>query len=170
VPIRYGTNLCKQSPVLPSKCTHRQGMLMNLEGRGVSGLYSESVLLHRDEVVSSQGAGLFIHGGNPIYYTSKGNSDDVARQVQAVMRVHPDDLAGHHIVLRVNFDVWSGAHFMHVHKAPLQAPEFQPSAFSSTDPASRVFAGSQKSIFNTWGNLDGWLYNLAGNAGLHTVL
>jgi len=162
VPMQHETNLCKQGPVVPSKCTHRHGMLMNLQGQSVPTLYGGNVLVHRDEVVSRQGAGLFVQGGNPIYYTSKGNSEDVARQVQAVMRGHIDDLAGHHIVLRIIYEGWSGSHFMHVHKAPLLAPEFQPGTYGSTDPASSVFSGSLRSIATTWENLGGWLYNLAG--------
>jgi hypothetical protein len=137
-------------------------MLMNLQGQSVPTLYGGNVLVHRDEVVSRQGAGLFVQGGNPIYYTSKGNSEDVARQVQAVMRGHIDDLAGHHIVLRIIYEGWSGSHFMHVHKAPLLAPEFQPGTYGSTDPASSVFSGSLRSIATTWENFGGWLYNLAG--------
>jgi len=162
VPSGYVSNLCKQTPVIPSKCTHNHGMLMNLQGQGVQTLYGGNVLVHRDEVVSRQGAGLFIQGGNPIYYTSKGNAEDVARQVQAVLRGHVDDLAGHHIVLRVHHETWSGAHYMHVHKAPLLAPEFQTGTYGSTDLASKVFSESLRSISTTWGNLDGWLYNLAG--------
>jgi hypothetical protein len=160
VPMRYGTNLCKQSPVIPSRCTNKQGMLMNLQGQPVQSLYAGNVLVHRDQVVSAQGAGLFIQGGNPIYYTSKGTAEDVARQVQAVMRGHLDDLAGHHIVLRVHNEEWSGDTFMHVHATPLLAPEFDSTA--STDAARNAFIGSLRSTRLTWENLDGWLYNLAG--------
>ena len=82
VPLRHGTNLCKQAPVVPSKCTHPHGMLMNLQGAGVKSLYDGHVLRHRDEIISKTGAGLFINGGNPIYYTSKGTTEDVAQEIQ----------------------------------------------------------------------------------------
>jgi hypothetical protein len=84
VPLRYGTNLCKQSPVIPSKCAHPHGMLMNLQGAEASNLYHSHVLRHRDELVAKTGAGLFVNGGNPIYYTAKGTSDDVAKDVQVI--------------------------------------------------------------------------------------
>jgi len=47
VPMKYATNLCKQGPVIPSKCNVPHGMLMNLQGQGVSSLYTSSVLVHR---------------------------------------------------------------------------------------------------------------------------
>ncbi len=76
------TNLCKQAPIVLSKCVHPHGMLMNLQGTVVSNLYHMQPLRNRDEVVAKTGAGLFVNGGNPIYYTSKGTSDNVAKDVQ----------------------------------------------------------------------------------------
>ncbi len=59
-------------------------MLMNLQGAEASNLYHSHTLRHRDELVGKTGAGLFVNGGNPIYYTAKGTSDDVAKDVQVL--------------------------------------------------------------------------------------
>lgn len=82
VPSKYRTNLCRRKPAVPDACTNPHGMLMGLQGRPVNTLYGETVVRHRDEVVARTGAGLFWHGGNPIYYTAKGMAEDVARDVQ----------------------------------------------------------------------------------------
>ena len=161
VPVRYGTNLCKQTPQLPSKCTHPHGMLMDLQGQSVSSLYSGQVLRHRDDVVSKAGAGLFVRGGNPIYYTSKGNAEDLARQVHAVLRGDAGDLAGHHLVLKVSQDSWTGSKYMRVDRAPLVAIDMLADD-GAADPAVHLYSESLRSTNTTWGNLDGWLYNLAG--------
>ena len=79
---RHKTNLCRQAPVVPSVCNSQHGMLMGLTGRKAGSLYSGYVVRHRDEIVSKTGAGLFVNGGNPIYYTAKGTTDDVASEVQ----------------------------------------------------------------------------------------
>lgn len=64
VPSRDATNLCRQTPVIPSKCNPlSHGMLMNLQGADVPTLYSGQILRHRDELVARVGAGLFVHGG-----------------------------------------------------------------------------------------------------------
>lgn len=104
IPSKYRTNLCKQRPVVPSACTaHQHGMLMGLAGDKAASLYAGYVLRHRDTIVArAEGAGLFVYGGNPVYYTAKGTEDDVRRHVQAVLKGHLDDLAGHHLVLKVS--------------------------------------------------------------------
>jgi hypothetical protein len=79
---KHRTNLCRQMPVVPTVCNSQHGMLMGLAGRKVDSLYGGYVVRHRDEVVSKTGAGLFVNGGNPIYYTAKGTTDDVAKEVQ----------------------------------------------------------------------------------------
>jgi hypothetical protein len=58
---------------------------MNLQGAEASNLYHTHVLRHRDDVVAKNGAGLFVNSGNPIYYTAKGTSDDVAKDVQVTL-------------------------------------------------------------------------------------
>ena len=87
IPGKYATNLCRQAPVIPSRCTVEHGMLMNLQGKDVPTLYAGQVLRHRDKLVARVGAGLFVHGGNPVYFTSKGSSDDVSNAVHSVLKV-----------------------------------------------------------------------------------
>lgn len=130
-------------------------------------LCAGNVLVHRDNKVATVGAGLFVNGGNPVYYTSKGNAQDVANQVQAVLRGNLNDLGGHHIVLKVVFEAWSGMHYMRVDKAPLVSANgisrLRPMQDDiGIDPAYRIFENSKESTWTTWGDLDGWLYNLAG--------
>ena len=84
VPPKHTTNLCAQEPVVPAACSSQYGMLMGLAGRKATSLYGGSVVRHRDAIVSKTGAGLFLNGGNPIYYTAKGTSDDVASEVQVI--------------------------------------------------------------------------------------
>jgi hypothetical protein len=161
VPSKYGSNICRRVPEKPSKCNTAHGMLMNLQGSVATTLYSGHEVRHRDEIVSKTGAGLFVNGGNPIYYTSKGNADDVSRKVQAVLRGNLNDLAGHHIVLKVSEESWSGIKYMRVDRTPLLASKFLTDT-SSVDPASHIYAEAKASVATTWGNLDGWLYNLPG--------
>ena len=168
VPTRYATNLCKQLPKLPAKCTHPQGMLLGLQGLPLDSLYAGQVLRYKDELVAKTGAGLFWQGGNPIYYTAKGTSEEVARNVHAVLRGHLDDLGGHHLVLRIAKDAslhTNNQAFMHVHKAPLTA------ASGNHDDVKALYAHSRvNSLLTTWGNLDGWLRNLRGNMRAEQIL
>ena len=171
VPRRYGTNLCMQRPQVPSKCAVPHGMLMNLQGKDVSSLYSSHVLRHRldGSPVASAGAGLFWHGGNPIYYTAKGTEDDVAAQVHAVLRGHIDDLAGHHVVLKVSKERWTGHTFMRVDRTPLAG--LASFGGSSEDAAVQAFKHAARSLATTWEVNGGWLYNLAGTMRMEqTVL
>ena len=68
----------------------------------MASLYSGHVIRHQDEIVSKYSAGLFVMGGNPIYYTAKGSSEDVAKEMHAVLKSHLDNLAGHHVVLKIS--------------------------------------------------------------------
>ena len=88
VPPKHKTNLCAQEPVVPTTCSSQYGMLMGLAGRKADSLYGGYVVRHRDAIVSKTGAGLFLNGGNPIYYTAKGTSDDVAGEVQVEFLQH----------------------------------------------------------------------------------
>ena len=97
LPSKYKTHLCKQRPCVPSACTgHQHGMLMGLAGRRADSLYAAAgyVIRHRDELVARVSAGLFVFGGNPVYYTAKGTSEDVMKEVQAVLRGHVTTSAG----------------------------------------------------------------------------
>lgn len=88
-----------------------------------------------------------------------------------MLRSHLDDLAGHHVVLKVAKDVVyspSGFNqFMRVDRTPLVASSY--ATQDGTDPLIRVYTDSVKErqsgakIATTWGLLDGWLRNLASN-------
>lgn len=167
VPSRYRSNLCRRAPEVPSQCAAQShGMLLGLEGAGVASLYREHAVRHRDEIVAKLGAGLFVHGGNPIYYTSKGTPDDVANGMHAVLRSNPDDLAGHHIILKIFKEAWSGRRSMLVDRIPLVAIRSTGSSSSSgaaADPILHTFKESLASNVTTWSTQDGWLLNKAGN-------
>jgi hypothetical protein len=142
------------------------------------------VLRHRDKIVAQAGAGLFVHGGNPLYYTYKGTPEDVADEVQAVMRSSPEDLGGHHLVLKIarddtfytsSEDLPRGfTYHMWVEKAPLTAAGNNVlksyTAADSIDPATRIFQSSLASTVPTSGILKGWLRNLASSMRLDEQL
>lgn len=223
VPNKYRNNLCRQRPRVENTCTHAHGMLMGLQGKSVQSLYGDAVVRHRDDIVAKTGAGLFWHGGNPIYYTAKGTEDDVTSQVQvgetyalhclqcecfipngytgtrlgqvsyseeatcmptilidtcffsaqAVLRSHLDDLAGHHIILKVVKDTaytsTGFSRYMHVDRVPLtsagslEAMKDRQDPSASGDPSVDVYTQTAESggTATTWGTLDGWLRNLA---------
>lgn len=175
VPRKFGSNLCKQVPVVPSRCTTSHGMLQNLKGRDVGTLYTDQVLRHSNELVSRTGAGLFVHGGNPIYYTAKGTSEDIAAQVHSVLRGNLDDLGGHHIVLKIFKETWSGDKYMKVDRTPLAAIDV-PSSSGADDPAVYIYqqtlASLGTSLHPSSTTLDlkdigsGWLYELQGRMKL----
>lgn len=115
-----------------------------------------------------EGAGLFMHGGNPVYYTMKGSSDDIARRVHSILRNSLDDLAGDHIVLRLSNDENTLQPFMYVHRTPLattslvigNASSEEAASQQSQDPVESIYQFSKLSTRPTGGNT-GWLYNLA---------
>jgi len=78
-----------------------------------------------------------------------------------VLRGHGDDLAGHHLILKISKEAWSGARYMRVDRAPLAVSPL--SAKTSTDPAVDTYLRGAGSLATTWGILDGWLYNLRGS-------
>ncbi len=79
-----------------------------------------------------------------------------------MLRGHEDDLGGHHLVLKISKETWSGIKYMRVDKAPLVAVNPVPDN-GEVDPAVNIYNRGVESLATTWGNLDGWLYNLAGN-------
>lgn len=166
VPSRYRSNLCRRAPELPSQCAAQsQGMLLGLEGIAVPSLYREHAVRHRDAVVAKLGAGLFVHGGNPIYYTAKGTPEDLANSMHAVLRSNPDDLGGHHIILKIFKEAWSGRRSMLVDRIPLvaiDAAKMQLPSYAA-DPILFMFKESLASNVTTWSTQSGWLLNKAGN-------
>jgi hypothetical protein len=141
-------------------------MLMGLQGTSAASLYRDYVVRHRDEAVARAGAGVFLFGGNSVYYTAKGTADDVARQVHAVLRGHLDDLAGHHVVLKVleGFpdQVSPFSQYMHVDRLPLTSMPPSGHSSGSADPAASLYSFSRAGSRTTWSQSlgDGWLRNL----------
>jgi hypothetical protein len=171
VPSKYGTNLCRRQPAIPSKCATPHGMLMDLQGASVQSLYREHPVRHSDEMVAKLGAGLFMHGGNPVYYTAKGTQQDMINAMHAVLRSNPDDLAGHHVVLKITKEAWSGTRYMRVDRLPLvsHALATRASLAAGADPIMAIFRESMRSNATTWDNQNGWLLNLAGTMRMEQV-
>lgn len=169
VPPSTQSNLCRMQPRIPGQCTWKQGMLMlNMQGSEHADLYVDATLKYMSEAASTlakEGAGLFMHGGNPIYYTMKASPQDVADKVHSILRGNLDDLAGDHIVLKVAKDTNTLQPFMYVHRTPLASNLWQKgsnasSPASSKDPIESIFALSKLSVRPSGGNR-GWLSNLA---------
>lgn len=170
VPSTYETNLCRQKP-LPEvdakvqRCQWEHGMLMGYEGSSHSDLYQDATPLFRDSIIAETGSGLFIKGGNPIYYTAKGTVEELKNELMhTILRSHPDDLGGHHMVLRLLYDEENSKNILSVRRLPLTSlPE---STYdddrSSLDPVETVYDSSLLSSLSTVPTL-GWLSNLAGN-------
>ncbi len=159
VPMSTKSNLCRMAPEIPDECGWKQGMLMlGMKGSKHPDLYTESSVKYRDSIVSSlKGAGLFLNGGNPIYYTMKGTSEEVAKEVHSVLRGNLDDIAGHHIVFKVSNDTNTMEPFMHVDRLPLAS--MIANSTGSQDPVELAYAFSIVSSRKTGGNF-GWLHNL----------
>ena len=168
VPSSFETNLCKMLPVKdPETCpegTH--GMLLGLLGSRHKDLYQDAETIYRDSIVAEAGAGLFLNGGNPLYYTAKGTREEIANRVlHAVLRSHEDDLAGHHIVFKLEEDSFTGEPQMRIDKLPLvsQSATLDDSQADrdDIDPAENLFQASKLSFLPSSGN-QGWLQNLEG--------
>ena len=176
VPTTTKSNLCRQVPQKqPDECTWKQGMLMlGMKGGRHTNLYTDAPLKPAF-VIPSQGAGLFVHGGNPLYYTMKGTSEEVASRVHSILRGSLDDLAGNHIVFKVAVDESTLEPYMYVHRTPLASDYFWDDLLSrmsniatteasptSLDPLEEAYSISKKSARQTGGN-SGWLSNLASD-------
>lgn len=170
VPSTFETNVCRLKPAasadLCSKGTH--GMLLGLSGSTQKSLYTDAEIVYRDSIVASAGAGLFLQGGNPIYYTFKGSADELANEaLHAVLRSHKDDLGGHHVVLRLEIDQSSGDPILRVDRLPLTSPGSSSASQpdydrSAQDPVEFLYEVSKYSFLQPGGN-NGWLQNLPGN-------
>lgn len=164
VPPSTNTNLCRMVPDIPGQCDWQQGMLMlGMHGSEHADLYVDSSLSHMDNaaVLAKEGAGLFMHGGNPVYYTMKGSAYDVAKGIHSILHNSLDDLAGNHIVLKLANDENTMQPFMYVHRTPLASSMKvdEKTASNSKDPIEYIYWLSRTSLRQTGGNR-GWLYNL----------
>ncbi len=170
LPSSYETNLCRQKPLdevdaKVQECKWEHGMLMGFQGSSHPDLYQDSTLLYRDKIVAETGAGLFLRGGNPIYYTAKGTVEELKNQlVHTILRGHADDLGGHHIVMRLLYDQETDRNLLTVKRLPLSSIPDKGFADdrSSFDPVENIYESSIQSAPSTDPTL-GWLANLEGN-------
>lgn len=170
VPADYESNLCsvkveaEQEEYLTCRKNSPYGMLLGLRGSEQPDLYVDSQFSYMNELVATTGTGLFMHGGNPIYYTAKGTEEQIASQMHAILRGNRDDLAGHHVILKVEHDLeQTGEPIMRVDRLPLTSNPLlfkEDSDRSSEDPVEVIYNGPTSSIPASGNN--GWLYNLAG--------
>ena len=100
--------------------------------------------------------------------------------VHGVLKGHMDDLAGHHLVLKIFKESWTGDMYMRVDRAPLVAISYYLTpADTAADPAVQMYLESLSSASTvekqqrsgmdatTIASLaSGWLYNLAGTMRL----
>lgn len=155
MPRSAAENLCFKAPAPSTSCEHKQGMLGGLNGSALADLYKEDVQLvlpSATQGLAHAGLGLFYQGGNPVYYTAKGNAYDVQGQVHAVLNVHPDDLGGHHLVLAVGSDG-----VMRVDRVPLGRTDVlaQGEAGQGHSPSEIAVINSRRS--NVTHGQEGWL-------------
>lgn len=162
VPHGYETNLCRRRPLdAGSTCKLEQGMMQRLaRGRSVDDLYHEFAPSYQNEVLSSQGQGLFFKGGNPLYYTPSLDADSQATGLHSILRQSEHDVGGHHVVFRTSVHPVTKERYMHIDRAPLAAIDVLPKG-SSPDPAVHVHGESTRSS-PTHGDF-GWLRNLAAD-------
>ena len=81
------SNLCTKMPTtLPTECLWEQGQAMQTTpGKQVTSLYEDYDPVFATDRLREQGQGLFVHGGNPLYYTSK-NPDIQAELTHAILK------------------------------------------------------------------------------------
>ena len=123
MPAIYENNLCVHQPVVPRTCKHPQGMLGGRVGRTMQSpvasktdLYRDTAPRYTDNTLLYDGMGLFYNGGNPIYSADKTSVADMEQH--GIMKQNKNDLAGHHIVLKVKRDE-HGTPYMIVDRIPL---------------------------------------------------
>lgn len=131
-----------------------------MHGESVSSLYSDRPIIHRDDDLAKAGKGLFVRGGNPMYYTTKGTESEIARNMHAVLKQSLEDLGGHHVIFKTSIDPETLEPFMHIDRVPLTAAPINAKG-SKPDPALFVYDSVFES-FSTHGEF-GWRSNLQAN-------
>ena len=162
VPISFATNLCAKKPDIETTCTWPQGQVrQGLTGSEINNLYRDDVLPHHtDTTLAALGKGLFVLGGNPIYYTTKGAEDEIGRAIHSLLKQSPEDVGGHHVVFRTARDSVTGERFMYVDRTPLVSVDEVP-VEHNPHPAAYVYEKSTGSS-QTHGAF-GWRSNLRAN-------
>jgi hypothetical protein len=136
------------------KCPNTHNLFTYLEYTEIN----QSKHRYINEELKVLGRGLFVMGGNPLYYTTKGTPTSIADEVHAIIRQNKEDLGGHHIVFKTATDGVTGDEYMYIDKAPLTAATIYPKG-STPSPAWSVYQHSLLSS-STHGSY-GWLSNLA---------
>ena len=127
-------------------------LMLDNKGKGMQNLYQEVEARHLDEELAENGKGLFVHGGNPLYYTSKKGSLDLLSEMHALLKQSENDLGGHHVVFKISRDEKTKRVYMYVDRTPL-------ALIDTTDKtASDVFEESTNAR-STHGEF-GWRRNL----------
>lgn len=158
VPHSYATNLCRRRPVdAGQSCRLEHGMMqLSANGESMKDLYHEMPPSYQNQIISEQGQGLFLKGGNPMYF--KHTADDAKHH--SILKQSRDDIGGHHVVFGTRLHPRTQEKYMHIDRVPLVAIEILPKG-SSPDPAVHVHRKSLESS-PTHGDF-GWLRNLAAN-------
>lgn len=76
----YKNNLCRRKPpdVQERGCSLEQGQAkQGLVGIPANDLYETPDASYHTPTLANMGQGLFLHGGNPIYYTAKGSEEEI---------------------------------------------------------------------------------------------
>ena len=140
------TNVCKFKTDASSTFVYKQGVLGGREYGRHTNLYNDAAEICPDQKVCStgNGQGLFWEGGNPLYHNK------LQAQVNTgLLKMHLDDLAGHHIVLQVRPEG------MIVHRTPLMHAKINRAEVTYGTP---IVTHSMLSTV-THGDV-GWLHNV----------
>jgi hypothetical protein len=157
----YENNLCVHQPLQPHTCKHPQGMLGGRQGLTMqtssTDLYRDTTPKYTDVTLYTVGMGLFVNGGNPIYRAEKTLDQDL--QYHGIMKQNKNDIAGHHIVLKVMKDD-QGTPYMLVDRIPLSYRRVLVSgAHTRVKLTERELLFESQNSSSTHGN-SGWLVDL----------
>jgi hypothetical protein len=191
-PVMYENNLCAHQPIIPRTCKHPQGafyltinrkfsifcdpriltrtkagMLGGRKGTNMEDLYVEEALSYTDQALYSTGRGLFVHGGNAIYQAEQTSQQDILHH--GVMKQSPEDLGGHHLVLKVTRDA-HGEPYMLVDRIPLSYPRvLENGAIIRVALTEKELLSASQRSSSAHGNF-GWLANLEASMGSEQAL
>lgn len=80
------SNLCSKTLEVPPNCDWEQGQAMQgMKGSPVVDLYSTAPPEPMTKWLGKVGQGLFTHGGNPMYYTTKGSETQILEDRKSVV-------------------------------------------------------------------------------------
>lgn len=154
----YDNNLCAHKPVAPTSCTHKQGMLGARTGMSImdaqEGVDDSADSLYSGVPVRNapvQRRGLFMGGGNTLFTENVGENEDV---LYSILHSHPNEVGGHHIVMRVLTDDTSA--LMPITYLSLERVPLTSKMQSAGARADYLWSMQSKPVRGE----DGWLRNL----------